>query len=257
MRVGYTEATLFLAEVDENRPKGAEFGKASPVMMGLFVLLFVAVALLIWDMNRRLKRTRVNAAAEAVGGQEFGADADRPWSDEVFADRLRAARGDAAEAILAARAALPRRIAAYLLDGLVVGAVAYGLLLAAGLDLPGEVTDPPGAADAATAWAIVTACVVAGFVIPESFGVTLGKLVLGLRVVAAGNAVLGAVVRNLWLPVIGAFLIVPELGPAIVVCLLVVVALYLLLRANKDSGGRADHDRMALTKVVPAEVVRA
>lgn len=43
-------------EVLAQEPAGPEFGKASPLGLALVVVLLVATALLIWNMNKRLKR---------------------------------------------------------------------------------------------------------------------------------------------------------------------------------------------------------
>lgn len=42
-------------EVLAQEPAGPEFGKASPLGLALVVVLLVATALLIWNMNKRLK----------------------------------------------------------------------------------------------------------------------------------------------------------------------------------------------------------
>ncbi|HET8994567.1 MULTISPECIES: hypothetical protein [unclassified Rhodococcus (in: high G+C Gram-positive bacteria)] len=41
-------------EVLAQEPTGPEFGKASPVGLALVLVLLVAIALLIWNMNKRL-----------------------------------------------------------------------------------------------------------------------------------------------------------------------------------------------------------
>ncbi|MEE2034692.1 hypothetical protein [Rhodococcus chondri] len=48
-----TLGTLTVAVLAQD-PTGPEFGKASPLGLALIVVLLVATALLIWNMNKRL-----------------------------------------------------------------------------------------------------------------------------------------------------------------------------------------------------------
>jgi len=48
-----TVGTLWV-EVLAQEPTGPEFGKASPFGLALVVVLLVATALLVWNMNKRL-----------------------------------------------------------------------------------------------------------------------------------------------------------------------------------------------------------
>ncbi|MDG4666019.1 hypothetical protein [Mycobacterium sp. 236(2023)] len=55
MMLGLEFMTGLLAQ-DEPRQTGPDFGKASPVGLIIIVLLLIAVFLLVWSMNKHLKR---------------------------------------------------------------------------------------------------------------------------------------------------------------------------------------------------------
>ncbi|MEJ5920105.1 hypothetical protein [Corynebacterium sp. H78] len=53
-------------------PRGADFGKASPIGLLIIVLLLVIILLIGWDLTRRLKRMRARRAfAEEHGMDPF------------------------------------------------------------------------------------------------------------------------------------------------------------------------------------------
>ncbi|WP_207548408.1 hypothetical protein [Mycolicibacterium iranicum] len=63
---------------EEPRQTGPDFGKASPVGLIIIVLLLIAVFLLVWSMNKHLKRLPKSFDSEAVGT----ADADPDLTTE-------------------------------------------------------------------------------------------------------------------------------------------------------------------------------
>ena len=69
---------------DQPRQTGPDFGKASPVGLILLVLLLITVFLLVWSMNKHLRRVPKTFADDgSVGG---AADADADMSTENPAD---------------------------------------------------------------------------------------------------------------------------------------------------------------------------
>lgn len=85
-------------EVLAQEPAGPEFGKASPVGLALVLILLVAIALLIWNMNKRLSNLpetfdtdspEADQAADegtdrgAATGNTAKADADPAKTDEA------------------------------------------------------------------------------------------------------------------------------------------------------------------------------
>ncbi|WP_255549535.1 hypothetical protein [Corynebacterium sp. TAE3-ERU12] len=66
-------------------PRGADFGKASPIGLFILVLLLVVVLAAGWDMARRLKRLRARRAfAEKHDMDPFDIDAiDKAMADEA------------------------------------------------------------------------------------------------------------------------------------------------------------------------------
>ncbi|MEP9413009.1 hypothetical protein ABLE92_01455 [Gordonia sp. VNQ95] len=56
----------------QEQPQGPEFGKASPLGLLIIILLLVGTALLIWSMNRQLKKLP----------KTF--DTDHPEADQAF-----------------------------------------------------------------------------------------------------------------------------------------------------------------------------
>ncbi|WP_412098628.1 hypothetical protein [Mycolicibacterium iranicum] len=73
MMLGLELMTGVLAQ-EEPRQTGPDFGKASPVGLIIIVLLLIAVFLLVWSMNKHLKRLPKSFASEADGTE--GADPD-------------------------------------------------------------------------------------------------------------------------------------------------------------------------------------
>lgn len=51
-----TVGSTLLVEVLAQEPAGPEFGKASPFGLALVVVLLVATALLVWNMNKQLRK---------------------------------------------------------------------------------------------------------------------------------------------------------------------------------------------------------
>ncbi|NDK90241.1 hypothetical protein GYA93_11700 [Gordonia desulfuricans] len=62
--------TTILAAQQE--PQGPEFGKASPLGLLVIIVLLICTALLIWSMNRQLKKLPKNF------------DTDHPEADQAF-----------------------------------------------------------------------------------------------------------------------------------------------------------------------------
>lgn len=62
-------ATIWAASQE---PQGPEFGKASPLGLLIIILLLIGTALLIWSMNRQLKKLP----------KTF--DSDHPEADQAF-----------------------------------------------------------------------------------------------------------------------------------------------------------------------------
>ncbi|MGC4934238.1 hypothetical protein ACLQ3C_11195 [Gordonia sp. DT30] len=75
--------TAILAAAQE--PQGPEFGKASPLGLLIIVLLLIGTALLIWSMNRQLRKLPKNFDANhPEADQEFdeGTDSVSPPGDQ-------------------------------------------------------------------------------------------------------------------------------------------------------------------------------
>lgn len=66
-------------------PRGADFGKASPIGLFILVLLLVVILVAGWDMARRLKRLRARRAfAEKHDMDPFDIEAiDKAMADEA------------------------------------------------------------------------------------------------------------------------------------------------------------------------------
>ena len=60
---------------DPPKNTGPDFGKASPVGLLVVVLLLIGVFILVWSMNRHLKKLPKSFDAGAEGGQAATADA--------------------------------------------------------------------------------------------------------------------------------------------------------------------------------------
>lgn len=73
MMLGLELMTGVLAQ-EEPRQTGPDFGKASPVGLIIIVLLLIAVFLLVWSMNKHLKRLPKSFDSEVDGTE--GADPD-------------------------------------------------------------------------------------------------------------------------------------------------------------------------------------
>ncbi|MDA2892695.1 hypothetical protein PDG61_17380 [Mycolicibacterium sp. BiH015] len=81
MMLGLEFMTGVLAQ-EEPRQTGPDFGKASPVGLIIIVLLLIAVFLLVWSMNKHLKRLPKSFDSDAVAT----ADADPDLTTENPAD---------------------------------------------------------------------------------------------------------------------------------------------------------------------------
>ena len=55
MAFGYSAMTGLLAQ-DTPRQTGPDFGKASPIGLIIVILLLISVFVLVWSMNKHLKR---------------------------------------------------------------------------------------------------------------------------------------------------------------------------------------------------------
>lgn len=67
--------TVFLAQ-NPVGPRGADFGKASPVGLLMIVVLLVVILVLGWDLSRRAKRMAARRKfAEAHGMDPFDSEA--------------------------------------------------------------------------------------------------------------------------------------------------------------------------------------
>ncbi|MFT4124886.1 MAG: hypothetical protein QM662_01495 [Gordonia sp. (in: high G+C Gram-positive bacteria)] len=77
-----TAYTIILAAQQE--PQGPEFGKASPIGLLLIIVLLIGTVLLIWSMNRQLKKLP----------ETF--DAEHPEADQAFDEGTDAAAADPA-----------------------------------------------------------------------------------------------------------------------------------------------------------------
>lgn len=58
---------LIVLLADGPKNTGPDFGKASPVGLIIVVLLLIAVFVLVWSMNRHLKKARAHFAAVEQG----------------------------------------------------------------------------------------------------------------------------------------------------------------------------------------------
>lgn len=65
---------LVMLAQEEPRQTGPDFGKASPVGLIIIVLLLVAVFLLVWSMNKHLKRLPKSFDGEADGAPDADPD---------------------------------------------------------------------------------------------------------------------------------------------------------------------------------------
>lgn len=80
-------AALILAADQE--PQGPEFGKASPLGLMIIVILLIGTALLIWSMNRQLKKlpkTFDSAHPEADQAFDEGTDTEGAQNDSLPVD---------------------------------------------------------------------------------------------------------------------------------------------------------------------------
>lgn len=67
--------TIFLAQ-NPTGPRGADFGKASPVGLLIIVVLLIVILSLGWDLSRRAKRMAARRKfAEAHGMDPFDSEA--------------------------------------------------------------------------------------------------------------------------------------------------------------------------------------
>lgn len=67
--------TIFLAQ-NPTGPRGADFGKASPVGLLIIVVLLIVILALGWDLSRRAKRMAARRKfAEAHGMDPFDSEA--------------------------------------------------------------------------------------------------------------------------------------------------------------------------------------
>ncbi|QOV99873.1 hypothetical protein RCF27_05480 [Rhodococcus pyridinivorans] len=64
MTIGTLAVDVLAVEILAQEPTGPEFGKASPLGLAIVVVLLVATALLIWNMNKRLKKLPENFQPE-------------------------------------------------------------------------------------------------------------------------------------------------------------------------------------------------
>ena len=67
--------TIFLAQ-NPTGPRGADFGKASPIGLLIIVVLLIVILALGWDLSRRAKRMAARRRfAEAHGMDPFDSEA--------------------------------------------------------------------------------------------------------------------------------------------------------------------------------------
>ncbi|MDK8828578.1 MULTISPECIES: hypothetical protein [Corynebacterium] len=67
--------TVFLAQ-NPTGPRGADFGKASPIGLLIIVVLLIVILALGWDLSRRAKRMAARRKfAEAHGMDPFDSEA--------------------------------------------------------------------------------------------------------------------------------------------------------------------------------------
>lgn len=64
MTIGTLAVDVLAVEILAQEPTGPEFGKASPLGLAIVVVLLVATALLIWNMNKRLRKLPENFQPE-------------------------------------------------------------------------------------------------------------------------------------------------------------------------------------------------
>ncbi|WP_016933812.1 hypothetical protein [Rhodococcus sp. R1101] len=78
MTIGTLAVEVLAVEVLAQEPTGPEFGKASPLGLAIVVVLLVATALLIWNMNKRLKKLPESFHPEHPGPDQAVDDGTLP-----------------------------------------------------------------------------------------------------------------------------------------------------------------------------------
>jgi hypothetical protein len=66
-------ATAVLVLADPPKNTGPDFGKASPFGLLIVVILLICVFVLVWSMNRHLKKLPKSFDSEPVDGEAIGA----------------------------------------------------------------------------------------------------------------------------------------------------------------------------------------
>ena len=175
--------------------------------------------------------------------------ANRDWPEPTDSDDRPPASGGLA-GFAADSGLIYRRVGAYLIDSLLVALATTVLGAATGIinvDLDGPVIDP-----SLTLWMLIFE-VLYRWSVQSTFGATLGKLALGLRLVGADGGPAGALRILVREAALGAMLGVAQYtGWAILPALVQVLLLYVLMRRPDQ---RSLHDLTVQTRVirVPSE----
>jgi hypothetical protein len=81
----FTTAVSVLADPPKNT--GPDFGKASPFGLLIIVILLICVFILVWSMNRHLKKLPQSFDEEPVDGEAIGAAKDDGAGSEPDVER--------------------------------------------------------------------------------------------------------------------------------------------------------------------------
>lgn len=81
----FTTAVSVLADPPKNT--GPDFGKASPFGLLIIVILLICVFVLVWSMNRHLKKLPQSFDEEPIDGEAIGAAKDDGSGSEPDVER--------------------------------------------------------------------------------------------------------------------------------------------------------------------------